>query len=367
MAICLSHGGTAIYSSSSPSDEVMIGTLGGVFTIQREDSKKWQVSRKSLEGCHVSSLMIEPSRELAFAGVHKGTVYASGDLGRTWEPRDKGITEKDIYCLNFVQNQSKVKLYTGTEPAHLFESDDLGDTWHELPTLRSVTGVSEWTFPAPPHTAHVKNITFDPGDSKTIYVCVEVGGLLRSEDGGLSWNELRGFDGDIDFPLPPGVIPKDVHRLVIPASHPRWLLASGGTGICHSRDGGMTWEHLTTPSMRIGYPDALLIHPHREELIFTAGALHNPRTWRESHVADSRVARSRDGGRNWEVLHQGLPERVRGNIEAMAMEVWNGSSALFAATTDGEIFFSDDEGDQWTTIVDGLPPISKAGHYTRLR
>ena len=40
---------------------------------------------------------------------------------------------------------------------------------------------------------------------------------------------------------------------------------------------------------------------------------------------------------------------------------------LFAGTTDGEVFFSADEGQSWATIAQGIPPVSKAGHYRGLR
>jgi photosystem II stability/assembly factor-like uncharacterized protein len=101
--------------------------------------------------------------------------------------------------------------------------------------------------------------------------------------------------------------------------------------------------------------------------MFAAGARENPRAWRTTHDADSTVARSRDGGKNWEFLEAALPGHLRGNIEAMAMEVCDNSCAIFAATTDGEILYSDDEGDKWWKIIEGLPAVSKNGHYLRLR
>jgi hypothetical protein len=51
----------------------------------------------------------------------------------------------------------------------------------------------------------------------------------------------------------------------------------------------------------------------------------------------------------------------------MAMEVYDGSFSLFAATTDGDILYSEDAGDKWSKIVEGLPAVSKNGHYLRLR
>lgn len=356
MAVCLSFGGVENYASSSPSDEVLAGTADGVLSLRRGDTREWYVARKSLEGCYISSLMIEPSSGFIFAGVDKGSLYVSGDSGLTWEPRDKGLTQKDVYSLGFRNDGGETTLYVGTEPAHLFESHDLGESWHELPALRSVPSVPRWTFPGGSRIAHVKYIAPDPSHSKTIYICIEVGGLLKSEDGGLSWEQLGAFD--------------DVHRLlVLPSDSNCLYLAHGGghPGIYRSRDGGKSWDQLTKPSMRIGYPDSLLIHPHREGLMFMAGAISGPGTWRATRTADSRIARSRDGGETWDMLHQGLPEHIRHNIEAVTMEVWNGSFALFAGTTDGDVFYSDDEGERWRKIVDGIPPISKRGHYQTLR
>jgi hypothetical protein len=58
-----------------------------------------------------------------------------------------------------------------------------------------------------------------------------------------------------------------------------------------------------------------------------------------------------------------MSECLKGNIEALAINVWNGSSLLYAATTDGEIFLSENEGESWTTIATGLAPIAKRKHH----
>jgi hypothetical protein len=120
--------------------------------------------------------------------------------------------------------------------------------------------------------------------------------------------------------------------------------------------------------MQLRYPDGLVIHPERVELMFVAGAKMNPKHWRTERGADTTIARSRNGGDTWEPLHRGLPEQMYQAIEAMALEVWNKGFALYAGTTSGEIFYSDDEGENWTNIAEGsgLKPIAKGVHHKTL-
>ena len=354
MPICLSHGGPTMFTGNGHADEVLVGTVGGVYNLQRQNDSKWQVSWKSLDGKHVSSLQVEPRTKTVFAGVYRSGIFASNDGGKNWQSRNNGLSSDDVYSLSFSNGGSTTTLYAGTEPAHLFKSVDMGETWSEISSLRQSPSVAEWTFPAPPHTAHVKFIAVDPGDSATVYAAIEVGGLLKSRDGGSTWEEQHGFY-------------EDVHRIVICPSDSEKLYISTGAGVYHSIDGGMNWTQLTTHAMRIGYPDALIVVPTRENLMFVAGARNTPGAWRKTHTADSRIGRSRDGGKNWELLYNGLPDHMRGNVEAISIMSWDDSFELFAGTTDGDIFYSDDEGDHWSTIMTELPPVSKFHHYRGLR
>ena len=355
MTVCLSVGGQTVYQESSPSLEALIATTDGVISLARSAvGGSWREASRTLQGKHISTLMIEPTRGVVFAGTHGDGIYASDDGGRNWERRDRGVAHGNIYSLNWVEGRDGPRLYAGTEPAHLYVSRDLGRSWEELPAVRSVPSVPKWTFPGAPHEAHVKHVSFDPRSPDTIYASIEVGGALKSSDAGKTWREMSGFY-------------EDVHRVEIAPKRPDALYITGGEGIWHSGDAGDRWEHLTDTSARIAYPDALLIHPEDPDLVFTAGAICSPGQWRETHSADARIGRSRDGGRTWTYLEGGLPEYIRGNIEAMAMNVWPGGFALFAGTTDGDVFFSDDEGETWSTIAGGLPAISKGGHYHNLR
>jgi photosystem II stability/assembly factor-like uncharacterized protein len=353
MAIGLSHGGTTIYSSPSLSNEVLVGTREGVVTIARAGSE-WKVAHRAITDKHISAIIKEPESGLIFAGAFHGSVQVSQDDGKTWETRAGGMTQDNVYSLAAKRINGRMRVFAGTEPAHLFVSDDLGFNWTEIASLRSVPSVPKWSFPAPPHIGHVKHINFDPENSNTIYASVEVGGLLRSTDGGNRWEE---------FPS----LYEDVHRLMIHPSNPKFLYGVTGRGLYISADAGATWEQWTRREDEIGgYPDGFVFRPSDPKSILMTAAHDAPGTWRTTHFAGARISRSKDGGRNWEILRNGLPDRLQASIEAFCLEEAGDSSAVFAATTSGEIFCSSDMGDSWEKIITGLPPISKAGHYRNL-
>lgn len=355
MALGLSHGGTTIYSSPSRSCEVWVGTKEGIVAIDRSGGGTgWRVARRMLQDKHISAIVHEPTSGLTFVGAFEGSLQVTGDNGKTWETRNNGLSEHDVYSIAAVPHNSGVRLYLGTEPAHLFCSDDLGFRWRELPQLRSVPSLPKWKFPVPPHIAHTKHITFHPSDPKTIYASIEVGALLRSRNGGETWEQLDG-------------VYEDVHRMAIRPDDPNRLYVVTGHGLYVSMDGGNNFdEWISRPSPMAGYPDGLVIHPRKPDLMFMSAADVGPGTWMKTHYAGAKISRSKDGGRTWEMLQNGLPERLQASIEAFCLEDWGESVSLFAATTAGDVYCSDDTGEHWEKIISGLAPISKGGHYRAL-
>ena len=358
MIACLSCNGGTVTRGERAATKLFAATLEGVHCFERgSNTSSWSLGFTALPDLHISSLLWEPRNELLFAGAHGGGLWVSEDSGRNWRSCREGIGSDHVYTLALQYRDEKVVLLAGTEPAALYRSDDLGGSWRELGRLAGLPGSDKWTFPPPPHIAHVKNIAFHENEPETLYLCIEQGALLKSTDDGETWFEQAGYVSDDDFFF------KDNHRVLITPSDAHRLYLCGGDGLYTSADAGVSWKHLTTREDRIGYPDGMFLDPRDERTLYMFGPRSAPRTWGESGVSDATVLRSTDGGDHWEEIRSGLPDPVVGNIEASGMYDAAGQVTLFAGTATGEVFACETPGDPWYLIADGLPPISKGGHY----
>jgi photosystem II stability/assembly factor-like uncharacterized protein len=354
---CLSCNGGTETSGSGPAERLLVATLRGLIRFDRDSEGGWVEAGRALEDLHISALLSDTENGLIFAAAHgKGGVWKSADDGVNFTQCAEGIANLNVYALAAQQRDGKVRLFAGAEPAALYRSDDLGETWVDLAALRDVPNTDLWTFPPPPHFAHVKNTSFHPDQPDTLFVLIEQGALLKSSDDGLSWNENLAYASGADF------FHNDVHRLLLKPGNPDAMLMSSGEGVYRTTDGGLTWEHITKRDDRIGYPDAMFIDPRDTNTVYVGGPRHPPRTWGATGTADSTVLRSRDFGTSWEEIRSGFPAEIVGNIEAMGMHHSGNSLMLTAGTATGEVYVSDD-AERWRLLASGLPPISKGGHY----
>lgn len=356
--VCLSPNGVDRYELAGPPESLLVATMDGVVEL-RAAGGQWRTVGRTLDGLHVSALMYEPGRGAIFAGMHGEGLFRSLDGGVSWESSMNGLRFPHVFTLAYDRRGERVTLFAGTEPAHLFRSTDCGDSWQEVTGLRKVDGQEKWSFPPPPHIAHVKHVTADPRDERILYVCIEQGALLKSTDGGETFRQLFFEDAGCRYN-------NDTHRIVFHPQNPDRIYLDGGDGVFRSDDAGRSWQHLATPSMRVAYPDQLYLAPDDPETVFAVGGGTPPFVWRQTGDAQSAVVRSRDGGRTWAALGNGLPAALPGNLEAATLVSWPGGYGLFVGSTDGEVFCSLDRGEHWSLIAADLPPVSKCVHFSNL-
>jgi hypothetical protein len=123
-----------------------------------------------------------------YAGTTRAGVFISEDAGHSWRECNQGLTSKEVWAL--VQHPQTGELYAGVEPTGVFKSFDRGESWLECMQLRTLPSSKMWTFPAPPHFSHIKDICLAPDDSKIVYCAIEEGGAVRSFDAGETWEQM---------------------------------------------------------------------------------------------------------------------------------------------------------------------------------
>jgi photosystem II stability/assembly factor-like uncharacterized protein len=349
--ILLSNGGTNAHRSRAHSDTMVIGTVDGIVVLERS-TQGWKIKHRALGGCSVSAVT-ESEDGTLYAATHGFGAARSDDGGLTWTWVLDGLDHMDLWSARAGKLAGRDVVCVGALPAHLYISENRGKTWRELPALRSAPSVGKWCFPPPPRIGHVKDIVFD-GDR--LLVGIEIGALLVSEDFGENFTELV---------VDPDPVECDIHRVLVHPDRPhRLIVANGIVGVMSSDDDGATWRKNPMPP-HADYPDAIVIHPDEPDTVFLTAGVGWPSHWYEIGKARGKIARSRDGGNTWQRLLGGLPNGQRALFSALTIEAWPGGSALYAVDTDGELFESTDEGDNWTIIAE-VPPVSKGEFYRAL-
>src|SRR5579862_1147441 len=155
---------------------------------------------------------LQHPEQVYVADLHRG-LYGTEDGGEHWSQ----LLEGECWAVAVDPADDNV-IYAGTEPIHLYRSEDRGKSWEELTGLLDLPEdvKANWWFPQPPHRGHVYNIFIHPDDSKTLYVCLEHGGIVRSFDRGATWEDVT--EG-IDYP--------DMHWIrPMPGSQTRYFAAA---------------------------------------------------------------------------------------------------------------------------------------------
>ncbi len=349
--ILLAAGGTAVQRQARASTRLVVGTVEGVFVFERDRQARWIQKGRGLEGCFVSALTRLEDGAL-IAGTHGLGVARSDDGGLTWKLANAGLGQFDVWVVKAERLGGRERLFAGTLPAHLFASDDGAASWRELSALREVPSAPQWSFPPPPHQGHFLDIGVL---EEKLYVGIEVGALLRSDDAGETFREL---------PVNPDVSEVDIHRLVLHPRRPRRIIAATGWGMIQSDDGGATWRNgERLPG--IDYPIPIVAHPDDPDLLFVAGGEGWPPNWYQIGRSRAKIARSRDGGASWQRLLGGLPDGQRPTFGGLALEAWEDGFTVLAADTDGQIYESADAGERWSVVCEAAA-VSKGEQYRGL-
>jgi photosystem II stability/assembly factor-like uncharacterized protein len=269
-------------------------------------------------------------------------VWRSDDGGVSWQAigedaRIRQVTAVAVSATERGLDGARV-VYLGTEPSAVFRSSDGGDHCEPLGTLLDLPSAPTWSFPPRPDSHHVRWIAPDPVVSARLFVAIEAGALVRSEDGGRRWQDR----------VP--TAPIDTHTLVVHSRDGQRLYSAAGDGYFESRDGGATWEKPES-GLRHRYAWGCVVDPEDPETILISSA-SGPTAAHSADRAASWIYRRTGRGR-WRPIGEGLPPAAGTTVSALAADPHE-RGVVYAANNRG-LFRSRDMGETWRQLVVAWP------------
>jgi len=330
--------------------------------VVKEHDGHWKLD-VSLDGKTAYCIAADPGRpERIYCGTFGQGLWRSTDSGASWEPVGEGITHKEVMAVATSTAErvgDYAVVWAGTEPSALFRSEDGGDTWQERPGLLDLPSRPTWKFPPRPYTHHVRWIQPDPVVPERIFVAIELGGIMRSLDKGLTWEDRKPDAQPDGHTL--AMHPKAPGRLYeaaggeAPLFRPRFnvgfppmrttvIMRKGG--YAETRDAGATWKTLADGLDGHHYLFGLAVDPGDPDTIVASAAVG---PFEAHHVPklDTILIR-RTGGQPWQVVSKGLPESKGTFIATLATN--EAEPGVFYAATNKGIFRSPDAGLNWEQI-----------------
>jgi hypothetical protein len=321
---------------------VFVAMRDGLLVL-RGTNGSWRAEQQ-LEGLPTQCLAADQARpEQLYCGTFGQGLWQSADAGSTWRPIGDGMRSPQLMAVAVSRAErtgDRGVVYAGTEPSALYRSADGGATWQELRELLALPSAPTWSFPPRPYTSHVRAIGLDPHQVGRLYVAIEAGALVRSIDGGQTWDDRR----------PDG--PFDTHALGLPRQTPGWIYSAAGDGFMHpgqgfveSHDGGETWQRPGT-GLRHHYLWGLAVDPGNPSALVVSAASGPDQAHNPAH-AESAIYR-RTGGGAWQPVQDGLPA-PRGTL-ASALAANEAEPGVFYAANNHGVYRSPDTGLTWERL-----------------
>jgi photosystem II stability/assembly factor-like uncharacterized protein len=357
---------------------LLVGTRKGAFILTSDGKRQhWDVSGPHFGGWeiyHLKGSPVDPNRLYASqcSGWFGQLIQRSDDGGKTWSP----VGNKFVYEGTTGTHQwydgsphpwefkrvwhlepsltGPDTVYAGVEDAAFFRTTDGGQSWHELPGLRTHSSGPRWTPGAGGMGLHT--ILLDSGHPERIFIAISAAGVFRTDDAGKTWRPInRGLHSKY-IPDPTAEVGHCIHRIAMHPSRPDVLFMQKHWDVMRTDDGGESW-HRVSGNLPTDFGFPIDVHAHEPNTIYVVPIKSDSEHYPPE--GKLRVYRSRAGGNEWEPLTNGLPQRdcyVNVLRDAMAVDSLD-PCGIYFGTTGGQVYASADSGDHWAPIVRDLPGV----------
>ncbi len=356
---------------------LLVSTRKGLFVVEGV-GKEARITRATFLGDNVPLTLVDRRDGSWYAVLDHGhfgvKLHRSEDRGETWTeiaiptypPKPEGFVDKDmwgrerewatknIWALAAAPDADGA-LWCGTMPGGLFRSEDRGASWQLIEALWNHPSRVKWNGGGADHAA-IHSICVDPRDPKMVVVAVSSGGVWRTKDGGGSWEpHTKGMRAGY---VPPEQAEwpenQDPHCVVQCPSAPKVFWCQHHMGIWRSDNDLESWTELHAKPSSFGFPVA--VHPKDPNTAwFVPSHSDQKRAPIEGEVV---VTRTRDGGKSFEILREGLPQRFAYDlVYRHALDIGADGHQLAFGSTTGNLWLTSDQGDHWHCVENHLPPV----------
>ncbi len=333
--------GDGVFAGAAFWDKAASGTwTQGLF---RFDSGAWHAVTDGLpDPVEVRCIAMRGS-DTIYVGTQNGP-YRSTDGGETWTLLElPGSPGPDTVVWSILPLDDG-GLLVGTQGTLIYRSDDDGASWRLL-SVPLPSGAVQMGFPL-----RVIRLTADPGNPKEIYAGLEVGGAVRSLDGGETWTDISaglmeyveqdafksriGSDQDQEGMM-------DTHSLAISPAKPGTVFLANRMGLFRSPDKGDSWEFMDVGRFSpLTYARDVIVSPHDPNTLYAALSV-------AAFCDEGSLFRSTDLGETWGRFDKGV------SIDSTLMNIGPSASSpnrVYCGARHGQIFGTEDGGATWQTL-----------------
>lgn len=271
----LSIAGLKVFRSYlDPSDPnaIYITTRGQGLYYTYDNGDSWRTV-PALAGSYLYGLAVDPKDKCTIYATDSGRIYKTEDCTRTWKTIYTEGRTGERFVSVAVDYKDTNSVYAAQLGGDILVSRDAGKSWRTIQRLGM----------------YLQHLTADPLAPGRLYLATYKDGLYRSDNRGQDWIELG-------YGLEDYSGAKDFYRLILNSAKKDSLFWISKYGILRSDDGGLSWTDmkLITPPGSVNIY-AFAINPKNQKEIYYTGTILGENN---VHVR-STFYKSTDGGVNW--------------------------------------------------------------------
>jgi len=304
------------------------GSFGGTLYRSSDGGDTWS-EVLALRGTSVFDIEFAPTGA-AYIGT-QDSIRRSTDGGISWTLLNLGIGVNDQILDVALDPSNPLIIWAGIADAGGFQPVNV---------MRSTDNGATWSNRTPPLAAPIscRGIAVDPSNSNTVIAVFggDFGGgqVWTTADGGDSWvNRSTGLPNN-----PMQAVVYDGTRLLVGGGQ---RFGSENVGLYRSTDVGATWTPLHDNTWPVLVVDAIAVDPNDAQTILVA-------------TDGSGVNRTTDGGSTWQIGTGGT-----GSLAGRSLRFRPDSSTeLFLGTSSLAVFSSTDGGDHFVQSSSGISELN---------